>query len=267
MGHEQDPLSEGPPLVGVTCCRLTGGVHPEHKVSEKYFTAITDGFGGLPLAIPALADRLDFDCLVDRLDGLFVTGSPTNIEPHHYDEDPTEEQSVRDPHRDCTSLPLIRLAIARGLPVFAVCRGIQELNVALGGSLHQRYQDEVPQGFDHRSRKDVDFDLRYRPAHGVSVVEGGLLHGILGETRIVVNSLHGQAVKQPGPAVTVEARADDGCIEAIAHRGAPGFVLGVQWHPEWPDLADPVSAKLFDAFGVACKTYLAQKASFSPAAE
>jgi len=261
------PQDGQPPLIGVTCCRLADGVHPTHKVSEKYLTCLVDSFGAVPIAIPALADRLDPDALLDRLDGLFVTGSPSNVEPHHYDEEANEDESLRDPHRDATSLPLIRRAIARAIPVFAVCRGIQELNVALGGSLHQRYQDEVPQGFDHRSRKDVDFDVRYRPAHGIDVVEGGKLHALLGATRVVVNSLHGQAVKRPGPDVVVEARADDGCIEAISHRGARGFVLGVQWHPEWPDVGDPVSARLFQAFGAACKSYASERFGMSPAAE
>lgn len=246
------PIANLQPIVGVTCCREPGEVHPSHRVSEKYLTCIQQSFGGMPLLVPALGDSLDIDALLDRLDGILVTGSPTNIEPHHYGAEPNETQSVRDIQRDATTLPMIRQAVARGIPVFAICRGIQELNVAFGGTLYQRYQDEVPTGFDHRSRKDVDFDLKYRLSHGISVTEGSMLHDILGTTEGMVNSLHGQAINQPGPELTVEARATDGCIEAISHKTAPGFVLGVQWHPEWPDLKDPISAKLFDAFGAAC---------------
>ncbi len=242
------------PLIGVTACRDAAGEHPRHHVGEKYITCVPDAMGGIPVVIPSLGRLVDPAAIVARLDGLLVTGSPSNVEPHLYAGEPSVPGTLHDPSRDATTLPLIRAAVAAGLPLFCICRGIQELNVALGGTLHQRVQ-ELPGRRDHRSRKDVDFDTKYADAHDIALTPGGVLHGLLGTTRARVNSLHAQAIDRPAPGLRVEATAEDGTIEAVSLPGARGFVLAVQWHPEWPDPNRPVSRELFGAFARAARDY------------
>ncbi len=160
---------------------------------------------------------------------------------------------LHDPARDATTLPLIRAALGRGMPLLAICRGIQELNVALGGSLHQAVQ-ALPGRLDHRGGAGTLAE-RYRPKHPV-VLSGGLA-ALLGGQEIVVNSLHAQAIDRPGAELVVEARAPDGTIEAVRVADAPDFAFGVQWHPEWGYADDPASLALFAAFGDACRRYTA----------
>lgn len=240
------------PLIGVTCCREESGDHPRHHVGEKYVACVPQAMGGIPVVVPSLGDAVDPAALVARLDGLLVTGSPSNVEPHHYEGEPSVPGTLHDPSRDATTLPLIRAAVAAGLPLMCICRGIQELNVALGGTLHQRVQ-ELPGRIDHRSRKDVDFDAKYADAHAVTLTPGGALHELLGAARVNINSLHAQAIDRVAPGLRVEAVADDGTIEAVSLPGARGFVLAVQWHPEWPDPCRPVSRELFAAFARAAR--------------
>lgn len=253
------------PLIGVTACRKTTGDHPLHSVSEKYITCVTDASGGLPVLIPALAERLDLPALVERLDGVLLTGSPSNVEPHNYARPDLDPGDACDASRDATSLPMIRAAIAAGVPVFGICRGIQELNVALGGSLHQKIQ-EIPGKFDHRMRRDVDFDAKYRPAHSIEITEGGMLHRLLGARSVLVNSLHAQGIDRLGEGLAVEAVAPDGIIESVSVAHAKAFALAVQWHPEWPSLEEPTSKALFAAFGEACRARaLARSAALAAA--
>ena len=146
----------------------------------------------------------------------------------------------------------MRACIAARVPVFGICRGIQEINVALGGSLHQLVH-EVEGRRDHRSPKSPDTDVNYAPAHDVDIVEGGLLHRLLGERRVSVNSLHAQGVDRLAPRARLEALADDGQIEAFSVPDAPGFALALQWHPEHRALENPASMKVFDAFADACR--------------
>lgn len=242
-----------PPLIGVSGCRKLPGDLPVHTVSEKYITCVTDAAGGLPLLIPALAERLDLPALAERLDGLLLTGSPSNVEPHHYGRSDLDPGDACDGARDATTLPLIRAAIAAGVPVLAICRGIQELNVALGGSLHQHIQN-MPDKLDHRMRRDVDFDAKYRPAHSIEITEGGMLHRLVGTRSVLVNSLHAQGIDRLAEGLTVEAVAPDGIVEAVSVTGASAFALGVQWHPEWPVPYNAVSQALFKAFGAACRS-------------
>ena len=191
--------------------------------------------------------------MLDQLDGLLITGSPSNLEPHHYGGPAAGAVGPSDPARDATTLPLIRQALARGVPLLAICRGLQELNVALGGTLHQEVH-ELPGRLDHRSDKTVAAEQRYAPAHEVSLTAGGMLQALLGgAARIEVNSLHGQAIDRLAPGLVVEARAPDGTIEAVAVRAAAAFALAVQWHPEWRVLDNPVSRRLYAAFGAACR--------------
>ncbi|MBU2089675.1 MAG: gamma-glutamyl-gamma-aminobutyrate hydrolase family protein [Alphaproteobacteria bacterium] len=253
------------PLIGVTACRKQPGDHPLHSVSEKYITCVSDAAGGLPVLIPALAGRLDLPTLVERLDGLMLTGSPSNVEPHHYGRPDLDAGDDCDAGRDSTTLPLIRAAIAAGVPVFGICRGIQELNVALGGSLHQKIQ-EIPGKFDHRMRRDVDFDAKYRPAHPIAITPGGVLHGLLGVESALVNSLHAQGIDRLAPGLTVEAVAPDGIVESVSVTEAKAFALAVQWHPEWPNLEEPVSKALFAGFGAACRARAAARLAAQVAA-
>lgn len=239
------------PLIGVPCCAVATPNLPDHRVGEKYITAVTS-FGGLPVLIPALGSAMDLAALLDRLDGVLLTGSPSNVEPHHYRGEASRAGTAHDPARDATTLPLIRQAVDRGLPVFGICRGFQELNVALGGTLFQNVHEE-PGRIDHRSRKDVDFNAKYKIAHAVNVTPGSQLARWTNQQRIMVNSLHAQAIDKPAPGLAIEAVADDGTIEAVSYSGR-GFVYAVQWHPEWPDPKAPISAALFNAFADAVRS-------------
>ena len=244
---------ERAPVVGIPACLIARDGFGFHQVGAKYVDSVIDGAGALPVLIPALGGRVDPDAVLDEVDGLLLSGSPSNVEPHHYGGPRTPAPGQSDPARDATTLPLIRRAIARAVPLFAICRGVQELNVALGGSLHQEVHG-LPGRLDHRSDKTVSAPERYGPAHEVVLTPGGALQKLLGGAeRIVVNSLHGQAIDRLAPRLAVEARAPDGTIEAVRVVGAPGFVLGVQWHPEWRVLEHPISRRLFAAFGAACR--------------
>jgi putative glutamine amidotransferase len=240
------------PVIGIVACVKTFGPHPFHAVGDKYVRAISDCSGGLPFLVPALGEWYDLAELIDRLDGLMLTGSPSDVEPHLYTDEPKNPGSIYDPRRDQTTLPLIRATLERGLPLLAICRGIQELNVALGGTLHQRVHD-VPGKLDHRSRKEAPIDIRYGPTHPVAITPGGILSGLAGESEVMVNSLHGQGINRVAPSLDVEAIAPDGLVEAVAVRGSDTFALGIQWHPEWRCQENPLSMAIFGAFGRACR--------------
>ena len=242
------------PLIGVVSDRRMQGPHPFHMVGEKYLQAVADGAEAYPVALPSLAEGFDVVDIIHRLDGVFLTGSPSNLEPHHYMGAPSEPGTWHDPERDINALALIPAVIRVGMPLFAVCRGFQEMNVSFGGSLHQKVH-EVPGYHLHKENPDDPLELQYAASHQVEFVEGGLLHRITGQTSAAVNSLHSQAVDKLGGELQVEARADDGLIEAFTVRDAPGFTLGVQWHPEWKVVENPVSTAIFRAFGDACRGY------------
>jgi len=252
--------SERSPVVGIPACLVIPDRFGFHQVGDKYVTSVIDGAGALPLLIPALGERIDPDDLLAGLDGLLITGSPSNVAPHHYGGASARPESPSDPARDATTLPLIRRALARAVPLLAICRGLQELNVALGGSLHQEVH-ELPGRLDHRSDKTVPPDERYAPVHPVSLTAGGALQALLGGAEtIMVNSLHGQAIDRLAPGLAIEALAPDGTIEAVSVTDAPGFALAVQWHPEWRVLDNPISRRLFAAFGAACRAHAGARA-------
>lgn len=238
------------PIVGIPCDRKLFGGLPYHAVGEKYIDAVKDVAGALPLLIPVTDAPLDLGELFRVIDGVFLPGSGSNIAPRHYDG--PDGGALLDEARDDTSLPLIRAAIERGKPLFGVCRGLQEINVALGGSLDQKIE-ALPGRFDHSENPELPAEERYGPAHAVDVVSGGLLERLTSERRFEVNSLHSQAISRLASGLAVEARAADGTIEAISRPGSAGFVLAVQWHPEWRAQANPVSVKLFQAFGNAMR--------------
>lgn len=241
------------PLVGITADTTEIGAHLAHVVGDKYVTAVVEGADALALAVPALGAKQACVDLVRALDGLLFTGSASNIEPGRYGGAPSVPGTPHDPARDATTLPLMRAAIEAGVPVLAICRGFQEMNVVYGGTLHQRVH-EIDGRDDHREDHAAPLDVQYGPAHMVRLVEGGLLRSILGDrTEMRVNSLHMQGVDMLAPGLVVEAVAPDGLIEAIRPAAAPAFALGVQWHPEWKHAGDPHSTAIFRAFGAACR--------------
>ena len=246
------------PIIGVTACTKQVGLHPNHIVGDKYVRAVAVGAEALPLVIPALGELIDHDTLLASVDGLLFTGSPSNVEPHHYSGPASMPGTHHDIFRDATTLPLIRKAIDAGIPVLGICRGFQEMNVAFGGSLHQRVQ-EVPGMMDHREPADQPVEVQYAPRHAVRVQAGGVLAGLGLPDEIQVNSIHGQGVQRLAPGLRVEALAPDGLIEAFSVEGAPSLALGVQWHPEWQVRSNPNYLAIFQAFGEACRKRAGQR--------
>jgi putative glutamine amidotransferase len=246
------------PLIGIPADRRMLGLHPFHVVGEKYARALLDGAGALPLLIPSLAEELGMEELLERLDGVMFTGSPSNVEPHHYSGPPSDPGTLHDPARDATTLPLIRQAVAAGVPVLGICRGFQEMNVAFGGSLHQKVH-EVTGKSNHREDYEQPLDVQYGPAHEVILQPGGLLRSLAGTDRVTVNSLHSQGIDRLGPGLSMEAHAPDGLVEAFRVTSATSFATAVQWHPEWKVLGNPFSRALFAAFGAAARQYLHTK--------
>ncbi|MEP7101223.1 MAG: gamma-glutamyl-gamma-aminobutyrate hydrolase family protein [Burkholderiales bacterium] len=246
------PSSRSKPVVLVPACNRMLGDHPFHVAGKKYIDAVRLA-GCQPLIVPtALVDELD--ALLDLADGVLLTGSQSNVHPRHFEEDVHVPSLPLDADRDAWTLPLIPRAIERGIPLFAICRGFQEANVALGGSLYQAVQD-VPDRHDHRAPKDAAAEVQYGPAHDVLVQPGGVLASVLSESTIRVNSVHGQGVNRLATGLRVEALAPDGLVEAFSVAEARGFNLSVQWHPEWLAATNPVSTRLFKAFGAACERY------------
>lgn len=246
------------PVIGIPADRRQLDPHPFHMVGEKYATAVRDGADGLPFLIPALGNSIDAATILRHVDGILLTGSPSNVEPHRYKGEASRPGTLHDPHRDETTLPLAEMALDHGVPLFAICRGFQELNVVLGGSLHQ-HVEEVAGYHDHRENPADPLDLQYSPAHDVHLVEGGMLRDLAGADTVRVNSLHSQGVARLADGVTVEAVADDGLIEAFRVDGVRNFALAVQWHPEWKLTEDRFSMAIFQAFGDACREYAGQR--------
>ena len=246
------------PVIGMPADRRMIGHHPFHAVGEKYIRAVIEAADAVPFLIPALGTELDVDEVLGHIDGLLFTGSPSNVEPHHYEGAASAPGTLHDPHRDATTLPLIRGALEQEVPVFGICRGFQEINVALGGTLHQRLH-EVPGHLDHRDDESAPLEQQYGPAHEVILEPGGLLRPLAGSERVSVNSLHGQGVDQLSGRLTVEARAPDGVIEAFRVRDAHRFALAVQWHPEWQVMSNSFSRALFAAFGAASRERAAHR--------
>ena len=252
------------PIVLVPACTRQFGDHPYFAAQIKYVEAVVRGADCAPLILPALAEHMDLDAMLAICDGVMLTGSASNVHPSHYGEDVYDPELPQDTARDATTLPLIRAVLERGIPLIAVCRGFQEMNVALGGSLYQAVQT-VEGKMDHRENPDLPLDQQYGPAHKVLIEAGGKLHAILqGASEIDVNSLHGQGVSRLADGIAVEARSPDGLVEAFSVASAKGFTLAVQWHPEWRLAENPDSLKMFGAFGDACRAYRARHGSHIP---
>lgn len=240
----------------VPACNRLLGDHPFHVAGKKYIDAVRLA-GCQPLIVPdALVSELD--ALLDLADGILLTGSKSNVDPAHFGQVVADPTLPLDPVRDDWVLPLIPRAIERGIPLLAICRGVQEMNVAFGGSLHQAVHD-APGHADHRAPDDPAAAVQYAAAHEVDLHPGGLLERLLDTSTAQVNSLHGQGIDRVAEGLVVEARAPDGLIEAVSVEHARSFALGVQWHPEWHATNNPVSMRLLAAFGKACEAHRARQ--------
>ena len=238
------------PIVGLVCDRRSFDGMPVHQVNDEYVTAVRDGAGALPLLIPSSDVPLAVADVLAAVDGLLFTGAPSNVAPSHYGRRARPGTEL-DELRDATTLPLLRAAIAAGKPVLAICRGFQELNVALGGTLHQHVH-ELPGRLDHREPQNaLSREAEYAPAHAITLSPDGFLAGLSGLGEAMVNSLHHQGVDLLAPGLAVEARAPDGQIEAVSMPDTKAFVLGVQWHPEWDCAEHPLDRAIFRGFGQA----------------
>jgi putative glutamine amidotransferase len=240
------------PVIGLPADRRMIGHHPFHAVGEKYIRAVIQAADAIPFLLPSLGEELDIDEVLTHVDGILFTGSPSNVEPHHYRGPQSSPGTLHDPHRDATTLPLIPRAVATGVPVLGICRGFQEMNVAFGGSLHQKVH-ELTGMIDHRDDESQPLEEQYGPAHEVILEPDGVLRRLAGTDRVRVNSLHSQGVDRLGGPLAVEARATDGLVEAFRVKDAPRFALAVQWHPEWKVMSNSFSRALFAAFGAASR--------------
>ncbi len=253
------------PLIGISCCVKPFGPSgmPNHAASDHYVRVIVGPVGGLPVLLPAAGEDTAL-ALLPRLDGLLLTGSRSNVCPAHYEGPCHAEGTPEDPARDSTTLPLIRAALDGGVPVLAICRGFQELNVALGGTLDQRIQD-LPDRMDHstpadqvipRAKTGKAHPVRVAPGSGLACLWAGLSYDA---AAVPVNSLHNQGVQRAAPRLRAEAWAPDGTVEAASVAGAPGFAVGVQWHPEYDWDRDDLSRRIFQRFGEAALAYAAAR--------
>ena len=243
------------PVVGIIGNQyLINDQYPAHAGGSMNSEAVARVSGCMPLLIPADPRFVTVEELLERCDGFLLTGGRPNVHPEEYGEDPTEAHGAFDRARDAITLPLVRACVERGQPFFGICRGFQEVNVAMGGTLHPEIRD-LPGRMNHRMPPDGTLEEKFALRHVVTLKQGGVFHRILGATEVMTNTLHGQGIKTPGKRVVIEGHAPDGTPEAIRVEGAPGFTLSVQWHPEWNAANDPVSRPLFEAFGEAVRDW------------
>ncbi len=246
-----------PPVVGIPCDHRMVGRHPFHMAGEKYIRAVRESTGAVTLLIPVLASPMPPEDILAAIDGLLFPGSPSNVAPRHYGGTDARDGVLQDENRDATTLPLLKAAIAGGVPTLCICRGCQELNVALGGTLHQ-HVNEIEGRIDHRENDLAALEEQYGPAHEV-LVKGGLLAQIVRERSFKVNSLHEQGIARLAPPLHADAEAPDGIIEAVSMPESKGFLLGLQWHPEWRWSENPISREIFAAFSEAVNRQAQQR--------
>ena len=242
------------PVVGVPTCRHEIEGLNYDCTQHKYLSALYKSAKVLPLQIPLFSENIEIDAILENVDGIMLTGSHSNIHPRNYGETAQEPEIKMDIERDKTILPLIKPTIEQGIPLFAICRGFQELNVAFGGTLHARL-NLVGSFIEHGEDKNLPLAQRYNKAHKVKLVTDGHLNKLLKVDSIEVNSLHDQGVDKLGENLIVEGHTEDGLIEAVTVDGSTNFSIGVQWHPEWHSTEDPVSTVIFSEFGKACYSY------------
>lgn len=238
------------PRIGITACSWQIGPHAVQINDDKYAQAVAAAAEGLPLILPMFPELLDPTAIIEGLDGLLFTGAPSNIEPHHYGGPPSPAGTPHDRARDHVTLPLWRAAVEAGLPVLGVCRGLQEMNVAFGGSLHQQLDGT---GINHQPPDEAPIEAQYARTHFVTVQPGGMLSRLGLASRLEVNSVHAQGIARVGRGLRVEAVAEDGLVEGLSVVGSEAFALGVQWHPEWQVMSNPDYLAILRAFGDACR--------------
>lgn len=248
------------PLVGLPADTYESHGFLYHSIGDKYVRAVAEVAQCSPVMVPAIMDALHLDSLLDRFDGILMTGAVSNVHPPHYGEAATTDHEPFDHPRDQLTLRLITRVIERGIPLFCICRGFQELNVVMGGTLETELQRGEGR-IDHRAPQHDDVDVRYAPVHAINIRPGGLLDRILGKRETMVNSIHRQGIKRLAPGLAVEATAPDGIIEAVSVRDAASFAFGTQWHPEFKAANNPDSVKLFEAFGDAVRTYARKRSA------
>jgi putative glutamine amidotransferase len=249
------------PVVGVIgSAHLVEGKFTAQRVGERNLRAVAEAAGALPLIFAGSPEITDIGALLDSVDGILLTGGRANVHPRRFGENADPRYEPYDEPRDALALPLIEVCVARGVPLFGVCRGMQEMNVAYGGSLHPEIR-ELPGRMNHRAPRlpngefNPDLAVLYGERHDVHLTPGGAFAKLLGAETIRVNSLHGQGILEPGKRIVVEGVAEDDTIEAIRIADAPGFALGVQWHAEHVADRNPVNRRLFEAFGSALLEY------------
>jgi putative glutamine amidotransferase len=227
-------------------------------VGQRNLRAVADVASALPLIVPGLPDVTEIDALLGAVDGILLTGGRANVHPAHFGTEPHPAHEPYDQNRDAVALPLVRACVERGVPLLGLCRGLQEMNVAFGGTLHPEIR-ELPGRMNHRMPRlasgeiHPDPEVIFADRHEVQLVPGGVFAGIFGRATIRVNSLHGQGILEPGARVVVEGVAEDGTIEAIRIADAPGFALGVPWHAEYDPQTNFINRALFEAFGGALR--------------
>jgi len=232
--------------------------YPVHAGGTMNSAAVAEVAGALPLLIPSDPRLVAVADLMAVCDGFLLTGGRPNVHPSEYGEAETPAHGQFDRARDAVALPLVRACVACGQPVFGICRGFQEMNVAMGGTLHPEIRD-LPGRMNHRMPPDAPLAEQFAPRHVVRLTEGGVFHRLLGATEVMTNTLHGQGISKAAARIVIEGRAEDGTPEAVHVAEAPGFALAVQWHPEWNASADPVSRALFAAFGAAAAAWAAAR--------
>jgi putative glutamine amidotransferase len=249
------------PVVGVIgSAQLVEGKFTAQRVGERNLRAVAEAAGALPLMFAGTPEITDIGALLDTVDGILLTGARANVHPNRFGQDEHPRHEPYDNDRDALALALIETCVARSVPLFGICRGFQEMNVAFGGSLHPEIRD-LPGRMNHRMPRlpngeiHPDLEVIFADRHEVRLTPGGVFAKLLGAETIRVNSLHGQGILEPGRRIVVEGVAEDGTIEAIAIAGAPGFALGVQWHAEHEADRNPVNRKLFEAFRAALLKY------------
>ena len=244
---------------------IIGIIGNHHLINDQYEVhggasmnseAIASVSEALPLLIPADPRFVKIEDLLESCDGFLFTGGRPNVHPEEYGEEETEAHGAFDRARDAVALPLVRACVERGQPIFGVCRGFQEVNVAMGGSLYSEIRD-LPGRMNHRMPPDGTLEEKFALRHTVSFTEGGPFHRLFGASQVMTNTLHGQGINRAGARVVIDGQAPDGTPEAIYIKDAPGFTLSVQWHPEYRAAEDPVSRPLFAAFGLAAKAWAA----------
>ncbi|UWR97102.1 gamma-glutamyl-gamma-aminobutyrate hydrolase family protein [Phaeobacter inhibens] len=233
---------------------LINDEYPAHAGGTMNSEAVAEVAGCMPLLIPSDPRFLSVEELLESFDGFLLTGGRPNVHPNEYGEAETDAHGAFDRARDAIALPLVRACVERGQPFLGICRGFQEVNVAMGGTLYPEIRD-LPGRMNHRMPPDGTLEEKFAMRHIVELTEGGVFHRLFGTAEVMTNSLHGQGIKVPGSRIVIDGTAPDGTPEAIYVKDAPGFTLAVQWHPEWDAANDPVSRPLFTAFGDAVRDW------------